>query len=66
MRKEILYFQVLVISRKLVDTSYLPPTYFFSNPEETEGFAGKLYLKSEEKLALSKVRNLLMLGDGNL
>jgi hypothetical protein len=34
--------------------------------EETEEFGEKLYLKGEEKLALSKARNLLVLGDGDL
>jgi hypothetical protein len=34
--------------------------------EEPEEFGEKLYLKGEEKLALSKARNLLVLGDGDL
>ena len=33
--------------------------------EEPEEFGEKLYLKGEEKLALSKARNLLVLGDGD-
>ena len=33
--------------------------------EETDEFGEKLYLKGEEKLALSKARNLLVLGDGD-
>lgn len=33
--------------------------------EEPEEFGEKLYLKGEEKLALSKARNLLILGDGD-
>jgi hypothetical protein len=33
--------------------------------EETDEFGEKLYLKGEEKLALSKAKNLLVLGDGD-
>jgi len=33
--------------------------------EDPEEFGEKLYLKGEEKLALSKARNLLVLGDGD-
>ncbi len=33
--------------------------------EEPEEFGEKLYLKGEEKLSLSKARNLLVLGDGD-
>jgi hypothetical protein len=33
--------------------------------EEPDEFGEKLYLKGEEKLALSKARNLLVLGDGD-
>ncbi len=33
--------------------------------EEVEEFGEKLYLKGEEKLTLSKARNLLVLGDGD-
>jgi hypothetical protein len=33
--------------------------------EEVEEFGEKLYLKGEQKLALSKARNLLVLGDGD-
>jgi hypothetical protein len=33
--------------------------------EEAEKFGEKLYLKGEEKLALSRARNLLVLGDGD-
>ena len=37
----------------------------YGSIEEPEEFGEKLYLKGEEKLALSKARNLLILGDGD-
>jgi hypothetical protein len=37
----------------------------YGSTEEAQEFGEKLYLKGEEKLALSKARNMLIIGDGD-
>ena len=44
---------------------WLSEKTLYGGIEEPEEFGEKLYLKGEEKLALSKARHLLVLGDGD-